>query len=107
LFLLIFFDQSPFRGTASFAAERHLRGIRNNQMTMLISSAAPNPRLRIAIDRHNLATGCHPAEGRNGTALRLSEGPTGESSQIPELPKAWATAGAFSLLTLAPKLAQY
>jgi hypothetical protein len=27
LFLLIFFDQSPFRRTASSAAERHLRGI--------------------------------------------------------------------------------
>jgi len=86
-----------------------------HKATMLLIFAAGLPRrFRFAFNRHNFATDVLPAAGPidhrstvGAMKCRESAGDIPRESQAICLPKSWADAGAFSLLTPRSKLAQY
>jgi hypothetical protein len=89
----------------------------HHRMVLLTFAAWLTRRFRFALDRHNSATGLSPSSserrprraadanhaGQGGRSWRKG----GRAAAGGGLPKSWAKAGAFSLLTPASKLAQY
>jgi hypothetical protein len=110
LFLLAFSDN---RGVDAKPAQRpggRLTAYANIQNADAHIHSSAGAIVRIAIDRHNYATAIsghesllHRVTCREVAAWCAAR----ESLSNPELPKAWAIAGAFSPLTLVLKLAQY
>jgi hypothetical protein len=69
-----------------------------------------DPAISICRNRHNFATGHSRFLATPGTTRAVPEAVAARKageSRYPSLPKSWAKAGAFSLLTRKSKLAQY
>jgi hypothetical protein len=110
LFLLAFFANRCVRAQLTRQRRERFAATANIQNADAhIQSSSPSV-LRIATNRHNYATAISGCESLNGSdALPQADSRAPCLRITPEfwLPKTWATTGAFSLLTLALKLAQY